>query len=729
MGKHEYKEIFILLHEKCGHRQISKKEQVLHLIEAGTLVQNSAKIGYNSMLLTQIGDSDIKCVLDKDDPDLKQIGGYALQLLAPIEDYERRIEIINDVERLHELTNIDVNDEVEVYYHGLMYPAIVRYTGDIRGKPSGIYFGVELHKNPGDGDTNGSFKGRVYFECEYGYQSGTFLDSSQIRLKRRHFSFNDSPSQYLSNVSSPRARRRQAEQLIPKESNYDQIVRPVSSSPRLQRFEHIDSSRSPRSDRIEGRGVLGLNRIREFANSNSHDSISQFSRNAPAKPPRRAAKARSARINDDTPVKLGEEVIWMDNDGQAQKAVVKWIGTIENELNWFVGVEFENAVGSGTGFYEGEQLFTTKNKHAGILAIDGLIKIKDFVGDGEAELGGNQVNAFENHLADVKHSEVVALPRKRERHGRWRGIQGNRNSCYLDAMLFSMFSFTNVFDELLYRHKRSNDIEEYEKVQEALRDKIVRPLRENYFVPAENTMQLRTLLDRLGSVGGLTCEEKDPEEFLESLLGQTLKADHLIHLSSGESSYMLQLISEANSVNLEAITVQELFEETISNEKITLTRVPPCLILQMPRSGKDFKMYKHVVPNLTLDISKCLKKSSSKLYLFAVLCIQTSHYVAFVRSRNERDAKWYFFDSMADHEENLNGDIPGGECIPSVELVPEDLDPWLARAAEVAKGIRSLAKGKKLDIAIPQVLTDRFTQDPYLCLYEERVQHVNVRSR
>ena len=34
--------------------------------------------------------------------------------------------------------------------------------------------------------------------------------------------------------------------------------------------------------------------------------------------------------------------------------------------------------------------------------------------------------------------------------------------------------------------------------------------------------------------------------------------------------------------------------------------------------------------------------------LFAVVCIETSHYVAFVKSAETDDAPWLFFDSMAD---------------------------------------------------------------------------------
>lgn len=38
-------------------------------------------------------------------------------------------------------------------------------------------------------------------------------------------------------------------------------------------------------------------------------------------------------------------------------------------------------------------------------------------------------------------------------------------------------------------------------------------------------MKLRKLLDKLSSVSGLTSEEKDPEEFLNSLLAQIMRAE------------------------------------------------------------------------------------------------------------------------------------------------------------------------------------------------------------
>ena len=38
--------------------------------------------------------------------------------------------------------------------------------------------------------------------------------------------------------------------------------------------------------------------------------------------------------------------------------------------------------------------------------------------------------------------------------------------------------------------------------------------------------------------------------------------------------------------------------------------------------------------------------------LFAVVCIETSHYVTFTRCGSGADATWCFFDSMADRKGN-----------------------------------------------------------------------------
>ncbi len=79
-----------------------------------------------------------------------------------------------------------------------------------------------------------------------------------------------------------------------------------------------------------------------------------------------------------------------------------------------------------------------------------------------------------------------------------------------------------------------------------LRDEIVNPLRKRLFVRADKVMALRTLLDTLSSVSGLTDQEKDPEEFLNSLFSQVSHVIFLgiIHILPGKYSYVLMRSGE-----------------------------------------------------------------------------------------------------------------------------------------------------------------------------------------
>ena len=302
--------------------------------------------------------------------------------------------------------------------------------------------------------------------------------------------------------------------------------------------------------------------------------------------------------------------------------------------------------------------------------------------------------------------------------GKNRGIQGHHNSCYLDATLFAMFSCTTIFESLLYRPPTKSDIPEYQEVQRVLKEEIVNPLRANLYVRADRVMHLRTLLEKLTSVRGLTSEEKDPEEFLNLVLNQILKADPYLKLSSGLESFFYQLFVEKDD-KLALPSVQQLFDQSFLASDIKLRKMPPALLIQMPRFGRQFKMYPRITPSLYLDITdvldnsprqccicglvaefeckqcfgqfgegldstafcaKCLDKSHAhkkrckhqltrlvvpdeflqlrehaqvpRVYmeLFAVLCIETSHYVSFVKCGSGPDAPWCFFDSMADRK-------------------------------------------------------------------------------
>ncbi|KAL7977614.1 hypothetical protein Chor_009563, partial [Crotalus horridus] len=327
-----------------------------------------------------------------------------------------------------------------------------------------------------------------------------------------------------------------------------------------------------------------------------------------------------------------------------------------------------------------------------------------------------------------------------------KGIQGHCNSCYLDATLFCMFSFTSVLDSMLLRPTDKNDGESYTKTRDLLRTEIVNPLRKNGYVCATKIMALRKALETAGHSSGFTSEEKDPEEFL-TLLFRVLKMEPLFQIrSAGQDPHgciFYQIFTEDHP-NHVVPTVQELLEGSLMTVDLKFTEAPSCLILQMPRNGKNFKAFRTIQPSLELDLTDLLEerlavmecpdcyqdpsfgmrhikqfckicnqqvhKHRARQYhqprplylpeelshfgsfpetiprqtmqLFAVLCIETSHYVGFTRHGPDAH-QWLFFDSMADREGGLNGFniprvTPCSEVADYLEMSPEalqDLNP------------------------------------------------------
>lgn len=94
--------------------------------------------------------------------------------------------------------------------------------------------------------------------------------------------------------------------------------------------------------------------------------------------------------------------------------------------------------------------------------------------------------------------------------------------------------------------------------------------------------------------------------------------------------------------------------------------------------------------------------------LFAVVCIETSHYVAFVKagSGSGQDAPWCFFDSMADRKGEQNG-----YNIPEMVSVP-DLPQWLSE--DGARTLHELAPSDKM---LPEH-AKRLMCDAYMCMYQ-----------
>ncbi|XP_054082508.1 uncharacterized protein LOC105220520 [Zeugodacus cucurbitae] len=468
--------------------------------------------------------------------------------------------------------------------------------------------------------------------------------------------------------------------------------------------------------------------------------------------------------------------------------VIRWIGTAQGRKQIMVGVELEEDQDDRTlpttnGIYKCVRYFKCHDGRALFVTSDRCCTDRRFIElDGKAAaniptdskmFGQVDCPSVPGAVAPLK---IKSLEELEENCGKFKGIQGHHNSCYLDATLFAMFTFTPVFDSLLFRPQEADDIPSYMEVQKVLREEIVNPLRKNVFVRADRVMKLRQLLDKLSSVSGLTSEEKDPEEFLNSLLAQIMRVEPFLKLSSGQDAYFYQLFVEKDE-RLCFPTVQQLFEQSFHSSDIKLKEVPSCLIIQMPRFGKNFKMYPRILPSQLLDVTDiiedsprqcsvcgklaeyecrdcygvlqggvglestafCLKCRDTvhmharrtnhtpkklsvpqdfrimadhmtvpRLYmeLFAVVCIETSHYVAFVKAGSGPDAPWCFFDSMADRKGEKNG-----YNIPEMITVP-DLPLWLSE-----EGARVVNETSTNDKMLPEHAKRLFC-DAYMCMYQ-----------
>ena len=77
------------------------------------------------------------------------------------------------------------------------------------------------------------------------------------------------------------------------------------------------------------------------------------------------------------------------------------------------------------------------------------------------------------------HEEKSIVPPdeifNKDKHTEIKGIQGFRNSCYLDATMYGMFTFSNAFD-IAFLDEVNTDYE-ISRVQNMLKSKIVYPLR------------------------------------------------------------------------------------------------------------------------------------------------------------------------------------------------------------------------------------------------------------
>ncbi|XP_048108036.1 ubiquitin carboxyl-terminal hydrolase CYLD [Alosa alosa] len=459
------------------------------------------------------------------------------------------------------------------------------------------------------------------------------------------------------------------------------------------------------------------------------------------------------------------------------QGTVRWIGHLPGTDGIRVGLELDQKVGVGDGKLNGIRYFLCPPRQGLFVKMSSCsLDIHDSGTRGKVPAYSTKQYTLDcdgrpesENVPPINSEDVKQLL-----VGRMKGIQGHCNSCYMDAALFSLFSCSSVLDSLLFKPAEPKD----KPIQRTLLRDIVNPLRREGYVEAGSVMKLRKQLQESGYCATFTTDEKDPEEFLSLIMNKILSLEPPIKLCTGgsvQSSFCYQIFLDETH-NLILPTVQQLIEQSFYSSHLKLAEVPSCLILQMPRFGKNFKMFQKIIPSLELDITgllsegpqqcllcgrlaseecvECFKDSAfsrncfkyycqtcstqvhshpsrrshirspsfvpegwsqaiapprDAMELFAVLCIDTSHYVSFLKY-GPGTTDWAFFDSMSDRV----GDVDGYN-IPEVRLCPE-----VGRYLEMPVTELAYLQPRDMDEVAKRLLCDAYMylyQSPSVSLY------------
>lgn len=733
-------------------------------------------------------------VVGGDPESVKEIGLMAWRTLLAVTDTEERCAFYMDQKRLRDVMRLKQGDYVRVQVKsssGRKERGVLCYKGSVNHEQE-IFFGVQLMGSAvGKGFTDGSFRGQRFFSCDE--NCGVFVSGSRLERDWAEYSVRKSgkidektpggheetavrPRNHQEPrtkpvIFMPRGLRQESPQRTGEKDQENDVLqsgdgRTVKHCAPEEQALQAEDDPQPLTNPLEGEEAQNLDQPSE---DHPPSSLYRSPRNCSPSSPSTEDKALSKGLELNSMVEVNDPPIY---------GVIRWIGHIPDCPEPIAGLEMEEERPSAytDGTYRGIRYFQCGPNKAL------FVKLRNCRPDSRFySLHGptNQIQrcnsiAFRDYTSKcVEENTPPAMDHEAvDRLTGWKkGIQGHCNSCYLDATLFCMFACSSALDTILLRPPDKNDSDSYIDTRDLLRTEIVNPLRKNGYVCATKVMALRKILEAAGKSTGFINEEKDPEEFLNRLF-QVLRVEPLFYIRTPKKKpqgcIFYQIFMEKKQ-SVDVPSVQQLLEWSMVTSDLKFTEVPSCLIIQMPRNGKNFKMFNTIIPTLQLDITDLLEDTPRQcsicqslavvecldcyedqgitpghmkqycaicnkqvhlhrercghrsrdlwmpenlngqavlqrqsLQLYAVLCIETSHYVAFIRMNSHRRPLWAFFDSMADREGGQNG-----FNIPRVTTCPE-VTEYLEMSAEELK---------QEDPKSMPTYARRLLCDAYMCLY------------
>uniref|UniRef100_A0A9J7WVX9 ubiquitinyl hydrolase 1 n=1 Tax=Cyprinus carpio carpio TaxID=630221 RepID=A0A9J7WVX9_CYPCA len=616
---------------------------------------------------------------------LQQLKPRSAELLLALESNEMRLLALKDPEALKEASNLTEGSRVYVDYKGQWLKGVIRYVGGL--SPSscmsdpirGVFFGVELQegdKNKGQND--GSYLHKIYFTCPK--NSGIFAPFTRIKPVDHKPSGPPLPTQSsLSMTSTEPLKVGDRVTFLGKINDHHGMIMDIKDSP-------------------DGKMVLISTHTFCFVLFCFSDETEKMDT---------SQGSEMGGVTDFDEINVGSLVQILGK--KLSYGIVRWVGCLPDCLEKIAGLELEDSsAGVTDGTYKGKRYFNCP-PHCGL-----FVKLSSCRPDDRfSDHNGAIVYEEQENVPPIKTEDV-----SKRLIGKRKGIQGHYNSCYMDSALFRLeLILDTVYMEILFlqltfnlckKKKKKNQSGSRQKVQSCYYYQIFMDYNHHLVLPTvqqllEHSFYSNSL--KLAEVPAcliLTMPRSGKSFKMFPKIIPSTELDITGLLTDGPQQCVLcgQLANEECA---------ECFRETVFGD----TGFKYFCLKCSAQVHSHQQRRCHNPSSLLLPQGFSYSQSSGsdrrtppqeKLELFAVLCIETSHYVSFVKY-GPQDTDWIFFDSMADRVGEIDGyNIPEVRACPEVGQYLHT--PLAQLANQVPREMEGVAK--------------RLFCDGYMYLYQSR---------